>query len=95
MLDQALARYVSVEFNELFGYEQAFVARGLAFVESPYFERIDRFHSADLGLLDDRAMGLTSGGRRYVQATGLGELVGVGVTGLKDQTTRAGVPKGD
>lgn len=91
MLAQALARYVSDEFTELFGYEQAFVARDLAFVESPYFDRIDRFLPAELGLLDARAMGLTLGGRRYVQATGLGELVGAGVTGLSDQTSRAGV----
>ena len=37
MLAQALARYVSDEFVEFFGTDQAFVARDIGFVEAEYF----------------------------------------------------------
>lgn len=91
MLAQALARYVSDEFVEIFGTEQAFVARDIGFVDAEYFNRADRLLPAELGLLDAGAMGLTPGGRRYVQAAGLEDLVNAGILGLSDQTSRVGV----
>ena len=91
MLAQALARYVSDEFVEIFGTDQAFVARDIGFVEAEYFDRADRLLPAELGLLDARAMGLAPGGRRYVQAAGLEDLVNAGILGLSDQTLRVGV----
>ena len=91
MLAQALARYVSDEFVEFFGTDQAFVARDIGFVEAEYFDRADRLLPAELGLLDARAMGLAPGGRRYVQAAGLRDLINAGILGLSDQTSRVGV----
>lgn len=91
MLAQALARYVSDEFVEIFGTDQAFVARNIGFVEAEYFNRADRLLPAEIGLLDVRAMGLAPGGRRYVQATGLEDLANAGIQGLSDQTSRVGV----
>ncbi|MDL0401911.1 hypothetical protein QQO25_02870 [Corynebacterium lehmanniae] len=91
MLAQALARYVSDEFVEIFGTEQAFVARDIGFVDAEYFNRADRLLPAELGLLDAGAMGLTPGDRRYVQAAGLEDLVNAGISGLSDQTSRVGV----
>ena len=91
MLAQALARYVSDEFGEIFGTDQAFVARDIGFVETAHFNSADRLLPAEIGLLDARAMGLAPGGRRYVQATGLKDLANAGILGLSDQTTRVGV----
>ena len=88
MLAQALARYVSDEFVEFFGTDQAFVAR---FVEAEYFNHADRLLPAELGLLDASALGLAPGGRRYVQAAGLRDLINAGILGLSDQTSRVGV----
>lgn len=62
MLAQALARYVSDEFVEIFGTNQAFVARDIGFVEAEYFDRVARLLPAELGLLDAVAMGLAPGG---------------------------------
>lgn len=91
VLAQALARYVSDEFVEIFGTEQAFVARDIGFIEAEYFNRADRLLPAELGLLDARAMGLAPGGRRYVQVAGLEDLANAGILGLSDQTSRVGV----
>ena len=91
MLAQALARYVSDEFVEFFGTDQAFVARDIGFVEAEYFNHADRLLPAELGLLDASALGLAPGGRRYVQAAGLRDLINAGVLGLSDQTSRVGV----
>ena len=91
MLAQALARYVSDEFVEIFGTEQAFVARDIGFVDAEYFNRADRLLPAELGLLDASALGLAPGGRRYVQAAGLRDLINAGILGLSDQTSRVGV----
>lgn len=91
MLAQALVRYVSDEFVEIFGTNQAFVARDIGFVEAEYFDRVARLLPAELGLLDAVAMGLAPGGRRYVQAAGLEDLVNAGILGLSDQTSRVGV----
>jgi len=91
VLAQALARYVSDEFVEIFGTEQAFVARDIGFIEAEYFNRADRLLPAELGLLDARAMGLAPGGRRYVQAAGLEDLANAGILGLSDWTSRVGV----
>lgn len=62
MLAQALARYVSDEFVEIFGTDQAFVARDIGFIEAEYFNRADRLLAAELGLLDASALGLAPGG---------------------------------
>lgn len=62
MLAQALVRYVSDEFVEIFGTNQAFVARDIGFVEAEYFDRVARLLPAELGLLDAVAMGLAPGG---------------------------------
>lgn len=91
MLAQALARYVSDEFVEFFGTDQAFVARDIGFVEAEYFNHADRLLLAELGLLDASALGLAPGGRRYVQAAGLRDLINAGILGLSDQTSRVGV----
>ena len=91
MLAQALARYVSDEFVEFFGTDQAFVARDIGFVEAEYFNHADRLLPAELGLLDASALGLAPGGRRYVQAAGLRDLINAGILGLSDQTSRVGV----
>ena len=91
MLAQALARYVSDEFVEFFGTDQAFVARDIGFVEAEYFNHADRLLPAELGLLDASALGLAPGGRRYVQAAGLRDLINAGMLGLSDQTSRVGV----
>lgn len=91
MLAQALARYVSDEFVEFFGTDQAFVARDIGFVEAAHFNSADRLLPAEIGLLDARAMGLAPGGRRYVQAAGLRDLINAGILGLSDQTSRVGV----
>ena len=91
MLAQALARYVSDEFVEFFGTDQAFVARDIGFVEAEYFNHADRLLPAELGLLDASALGLAPGGRRYVQAAGLRDLINAGIFGLSDQTSRVGV----
>lgn len=91
MLAQALARYVSDEFVEFFGTDQAFVARDIGFVEAECFNHADRLLPAELGLLDASALGLAPGGRRYVQAAGLRDLINAGILGLSDQTSRVGV----
>lgn len=91
MLAQALARYVSDEFVEIFGADHAFVARDIGFVEAAHFNSADRLLPAEIGLLDARAMGLAPGGRRYVQAAGLEDLANVGILGMGDQTSRVGV----
>ena len=91
MLAQALARYVSDEFVEFFGTDQAFVARDIGFVEAEYFNHADRLLPAELGRLDASALGLAPGGRRYVQAAGLRDLINAGILGLSDQTSRVGV----
>lgn len=91
MLAQALARYVSDEFVKFFGTDQAFVARDIGFVEAEYFNHADRLLPAELGLLDASALGLAPGGRRYVQAAGLRDLINAGILGLSDQTSRVGV----
>lgn len=91
MLAQALSRFVSAEFTALFSPEQPFVARDLVYVEPAYFNLMDKFPPAETGLLDTRAMGLTAGGRRYVQVSARDELTDAGIGGLCDQTSRVGV----
>lgn len=89
LLAQAVARYVSDEFRELFGSSVNLPGTQLFFVH-PGLAGCPGFTRAGISLLGRENLGIAPGGREYYQARSVDQLHAAGLTDLTDEMTNLG-----
>ncbi len=89
LLAQAVARYVSDEFGELFGSSVNLPGTQLLFVQ-PGVAGCSEFTRAGISLLGHENLGIVPGGREYCQACSVDQLHAAGLTDLVDEVTNLG-----
>lgn len=90
LLGQAVARYVSGEFGELFGSSASLPGTQLLFAE-PGAAGCSVLLQAGISLLGHEKLGIVPGGREYYQARSADQLYAAGLTDLTDETTNFGI----
>lgn len=89
MLAQALSRFVSDEFKNMFGSEASFLGSQLVYSEAISFSR-DNIALAGWSLLGPSDLGIVAGGRELFQIENLEQLQGAGVTEFSDEISDYG-----
>ncbi|UUA86721.1 hypothetical protein [Corynebacterium pseudogenitalium] len=89
MLAQALSRFVSDEFENMFGSEASFLGSQLVYSEAISFSR-DNIALAGWSLLGPSDLGIATGGRELFQVECLEQLQGAGVTECSDEISDYG-----
>lgn len=89
LLAQAVARYVSDEFRELFGSSVNLPGTQLLFAH-PGVAGCSGFTRAGISLLGRENLGIVPGGREYYQACSVDRLHAAGLTDLTDEMTNLG-----
>lgn len=89
LLAQAVARYVSDEFMDLFGSSVNLPGSQLIFVQ-PGAAGCSGFTRAGISLLGHENLGIAPGGREYYQARSIDRLHAAGLTDLTDEMTNLG-----
>lgn len=89
MAAQALSRFVSDEFEEMFGSAATFLGSQLVYSEAISFSR-DNIALAGWSLLGPSDLGIVAGGRELFQVESLEQLQGAGVTEFSDEISDYG-----
>lgn len=89
LLAQAVARYVSDEFRELFGSSVNLPGTQLVFVQ-PGVAGCSGLTRAGISLLGRENLGIAPGGREYYQACSVNQLHAAGLTDLTGEMTDLG-----
>ncbi|WP_311390499.1 hypothetical protein [Corynebacterium haemomassiliense] len=89
LLAQAMSRYVSDEFEALFGASATLPGLDLVFTGMTNVP-CARFVQAGTGLLGIERFGIVPGGRQFYQVSDFGALYSAGVTELSDQVSSHG-----
>ncbi|WP_175934449.1 hypothetical protein [Corynebacterium sp. Marseille-P4321] len=89
LLAQAVARYVSDEFTDLFGSSVNLPGSQLVFVQ-PGVAGCSGFTRAGISLLGRENLGIAPGGREYYQARSVDQLHAAGLTYLTNEMTNLG-----
>lgn len=89
MLAQALSRFVSEEFKEMFGSEAAFLGEGLVYSTVSSFSR-GKMAFAGLSLIGSSNLGIVAGGRELLQVESLEDLYEAGVTDISEELAEYG-----
>ncbi len=87
---QAMSRYVSDEFEALFGASATLPGLDLVFAEIDHSPCSD-FTQAGMGLLGSERFGIVPGGRQFYQVPDIGALYAAGITELSDQVSSLGL----
>lgn len=89
MLAQALSRFISEEFKEMFGSEAAFLGDGLVYSTASSFNR-GKMAFAGLSLIGPSNLGIVAGGRELFQVESLEDLYEAGVTEISEELAEYG-----
>jgi len=89
LLAQAMARFVSDEFQALFGASMTLPGSDLVFTELAQMPCLE-FTQAGMGLLGSGRFGIVPGGRQFFQVPDIEALNHAGITELSDQVTSFG-----
>ena len=89
MLAQALSRFISEEFKEMFGAEVAFLGDGLVYSTDSDFDR-GNMAFAGLSLIGSSNLGIVAGGRELFQVESLEALYKAGVTEISEELAEYG-----
>ena len=89
MLAQALSRFVSDEFEEMFGSAAAFLGSQLVYSEAIRFNN-DKIAPAGWSLLGPNNLGIVAGGRELFQVESLEQLYDAGVNEISDEISGYG-----
>lgn len=89
LLAQAMSRYVSDEFEALFGASATLPGLDLVFTGMTHVP-CAQFAQAGMGLLGSERFGIVPGGRQFYQVPNVAALYSAGVTELSDQVTPFG-----
>lgn len=89
MLAQALSRFISEEFKEMFGAEVAFLGGGLVYSTVSNFDR-GNMAFAGLSLIGPSNLGIVAGDRELFQVESLEALYKAGVTEISEELAEYG-----
>ena len=89
MLAQALSRFVSDEFEELFGSAATFLGSQLVYSKAIRFST-DKIAQAGWSLLGQNSLAIVAGGRELFQVESLEQLYDAGVNEVSDEISDYG-----